>query len=87
MSSQKAATVFLIISLEKGHTTVIFYAVGHAADGDGGSEYTCVNPGGAALDGGCPSPVTDGNCREAAGWKWGARAGAKLLNARLLVLF
>lgn len=54
-------------SLEKGHTTVISYAVGHAADGEGGSEYTCVNPG-AALGGGCPSPVTNGNCREAGGW-------------------
>ena len=28
------------------------------ADSEGGKEHTCVNPGGAALDGGCPPPVT-----------------------------
>ena len=56
------------------------------AGGEGGKEYMCVNPGGAALDGGCPPPVTwePEGARGMEGW---ARVRAKLLNARLFVLF
>lgn len=85
-SSQKAATVSDNFTGDVTQHRYFHMLSVTQADSEGGKEHTCVNPGGAALDGGCPPPVTwepEGG-RGMEGW---ARVGAKLLNERLFVLF